>query len=220
MGFYPSNDTVANKGFHLDVDTYGVGLKTNGTDAVGLTYGIGDKDGAFGRSEIGIDYITNGGGLSADKRVIFNAKTQLWENKDSKTKIVAGVWGVGSKTVAAPDYIYLQGSKTFEWGRVHLGVASAMAKKATIAAPSGKGDRTSVTLGYDKALTDKIGFAVDYYSGKNLYAGINPTLYYAVNDKASFGLGWSRLNDSTVFPSRNQTYVCFDYNFDMAPAKK
>ena len=216
LGAFPSTDTVADKGFHLDVDTYGAGLKTNGTDAVGLTYGFGNKDGAFGRSEIGLDYAINFGGLAADKRVLFNAKTQLWNNDGSKTKIVAGVWGVGSKTIGAPNYIYLQGSKSFEWGRVHLGVASALASKATIAAPSGKGDRTSITLGYDKALTEKIGFAVDFYSGKNLYSGIQPTLYYAVNDKASFGLGWFRANDSTVFPSRNQTYICFDYNFDMA----
>jgi hypothetical protein len=213
LGFYPSTDTVADKTFHLDVDTYGQGLKTNATDSVGLTYGIGAKDGAFGRSEIGADYITNAGGLAADKRVIFNGKTQIYNNDTSKTRVVAGVWGLGQKAVAAPDYIYLLGSKSFDWGRVHLGVARAMAKAATIAAPSGSADRTSVQLGYDRALTKQLSFAIDWYSGKNLYSGVQPTLYYAVNDKASFGLGWMRFNDKTVGPGRNQTYVCFDYNF-------
>ncbi len=214
LGFYPSTDTVADKSFHLDVDTYGQGLKTNGADSVGLTYGIGNKDGAFGRSEIGADYITNSG-LSASKRAFFNAKTQLFNNDANKTRVVAGVWGVGQKAIGAPDVAYLLGSKAFDWGRVHLGIAHALANKATVAAPSGSSDRTNLQLGYDRALTSKLSFAADYYTGKNAYSGFQPTLYYAVNDKASFGLGWMRFNDSTVGPSRNQVYACFDYNFEV-----
>lgn len=218
LGFYPSTDTYADKSFHLDVDTYGEGLKTNGTDSVGLTYGIGGKNGAFGRSEIGLDYITNGGALSVGKRLLFNAKTQLYNNDDSKTRVVAGVWGVGSKDVASPDVLYLLGSKAFTWGRVHVGVAQSLAKKGIIATPGqalagSGGDRTSLHLGYDRAITSKLSFAADWYSGKNSYSGVQPTLYYAVNDKASFGLGYMRFNDSTVGPSRNQIYACFDYNF-------
>jgi hypothetical protein len=218
LGFYPSTDTYADKSFHLDVDTYGEGLKTNGTNSVGLTYGLGGKDGAFGRSEIGLDYITNAGSLSVGKRLLFNGKTQLYNNDDSKTRVVAGVWGVGSKDVASPDYLYLLGSKAFDWGRIHLGVAQALAKKGVIASPAQAfagqgGDRTSLHLGYDRAITSKLSFAIDYYSGKNLYAGVQPTLYYAVNDKASFGIGYLRLNDGSVGPSRNQVYAAFDYNF-------
>lgn len=214
LGFYPSTDIYVDKTFHLDVDTYGQGLKTNGTDSVGLTYGIGTKDGFLGRNEIGLDYITNSG-LSANKRAIFNAKTQIYNNDTSKTRVVAGIWGLGQKAVAAPDIAYLLGSKSFEWGRVHLGVARALANAATVAAPSGSSDRTNLQLGYDRMLTSKLSFAVDFYTGKNAYSGVQPTLYYAVNDKASFGLGLMRFNDSTVAPARNQVYACFDYNFNV-----
>ncbi len=219
LGFYPATDIYGDKTFHLDVDTYGVALKTNGADSAGLTYGIGAKEGVLGRNEIGVDYITNAGALSAADRLLLNAKTQLYNNDASKTRVVAGVWGVGKKVIAAPNYIYLLGSKTFDWGRVHVGVARALASSTTIAAPSGQGDRTSLHLAYDKALTSKISFAADWYSGKNAYAGVQPTLYYAVNDKASFGIGWMRFNDSSVFPGRNQTYMCFDYNFGGPKAK-
>ncbi len=34
-------------------------LKPTLANTVGLTYGIGDKEGFFGRSEIGADYLTN-----------------------------------------------------------------------------------------------------------------------------------------------------------------
>ena len=218
LGFYPATDIYADKTFHFDVDTYGVALKTNGTNSVGLTYGIGEKDGVLGRNEIGLDYITNAGALSASDRVLLNAKTQLYNNEASKVRVVAGVWGVGKKIVASPNYVYLLGSKSFDWGRVHAGVAHSLAGKVggvrVISTPAGNDDRTSIHLAYDKALTSKLAFAIDWYSGKNAYAGVQPTLYYAVNDKASFGLGWMRFNDSSVFPGRNQTYICFDYNFD------
>ena len=212
LGFYPSTDTVADKGFHLDVDTYGQGLKTNVANTVGLTYGIGDKEGFFGRSEIGADYLTNSG-LSANKRAFFNAKTQIYDNAESKTRVVAGVWGVGQKAIGSPDVLYLLGSKSFDWGRVHVGIAQSLANKATVTAGT-KSDRTNLHLGYDRAITSKLSFAADWYSGKNTYSGIQPTLYYAVNDKAAFGLGLMHFNDSAVAP-RNQVYACFDYNFNV-----
>ena len=38
-------------------------------------------------------------------------------------------------------------------------------------------------------------------------------MYYYINEKSDFGLGYFRLNDSNA-PVQDQFYLCFDYNFD------
>lgn len=223
LGFYPATDIYGKGTFHLDVDSYGRATKMDAFTSVGLTYGIGDSDKAFGRTEIGADYIMSLGGgtpldfdtgksLSGRKRFLLNAKTQLYNNSDSGVRLVTGVWGVGGDDIFAPNVGYLLGSKSFDWGRVHLGVAHAF-DKTNVTTADGNDDTTYLQLGYDKMLTSKLQFAVDFYSGKSAISGVQPTLYYYVNDKASFGLGLMRFNDKSVTPTRNQLYLCFDYNF-------
>jgi len=223
LGFYPATDIYGKGTFHLDVDTYGRATRTDALTSVGLTYGIGDKDGLLGRSEIGADYVLSLGGstpldlddgntLSGRKRFLLNAKTQLYNNDESGVRLVTGFWGVGSDDLFAPNVGYVVGSKSFDWGRVHLGIAHAF-DKDNITTPDGNDDTTYLQLGYDKMLTSKLQFAVDYYSGKSGISGVQPTLYYYINDKASFGLGLMRFNDSSIEPTRNQAYICFDYNF-------
>jgi hypothetical protein len=221
LGFYPATDIYGKGNFHLDVDTYGRATKMDGVTSFGLTYGIGpERDGLFGRSEIGADYINTIGGstptdaggdtLSGSRRLLFNAKTQLYNNDDSGVRVVGGFWGVGSDSIAAPNVGYLLASKSFSWGRVHAGVAHAF-DKANITAGNDD-DTTYLQLGYDRMLTKKVQFAMDAYSGKSFVSGIQPTLYYYVNDKASFGLGVMHFWSKNVQP-RNQVYLCFDYNF-------
>lgn len=211
LGFYPSTDIYGKGAFHYDADAY---TKSNLKDSVfissGLTYGIGpETDAAFGRTEIGFDYnLTSGGDLSIGKRLIGNVKTQLFNDTKAQTRVVAGLWGLGNKKTN-PNYIYLLGSKNFDFGRVHLGVAHATNKDIIT------NGRTSLQLGYDKYITPKLQFAVDYYSGKGAASGVQPTLYYYINEKANFGLGYFRLNDGDLSP-QNQLYICFDYNFDFA----
>lgn len=225
LGFYPATDIYGKGVFHLDVDTYGRGAKTDALTSVGLTYGIGEKDGLFGRSEIGADYVLSLGGAtpidlsdplgratSGRKRFLLNAKTQLYNNDENGVRLVTGFWGVGDDDLFAPNVGYVAGSKSFKWGRVHVGVAHAF-DKANVTTLAGNDDTTYLQLGYDKMLTKKLQFAVDYYSGKSAISGVQPTLYYYVNDKASFGLGLMRFNDQSIAPTRNQTYICFDYNF-------
>ena len=74
-------------------------------------------------------------------------------------------------------------------------------------------DRTFLQLGYDRAITDKILFVADYYSGRSPISGIQPTLYYSVNDKASFGIGYFFNNAARGADNADQLYLCFDYNF-------
>ena len=210
LGFYPSTDVYTPGTFHFDFDTYSRSLKSNFGTTAGLTYGFGnDTDKLFGRSEVGFDYsFTNtGSDLGVGDRGSLNIKTQLFANTDSGTRVVAGLWGLGSKDNGNPNYAYVTGAKTFGFGRVHLGVAKALRDEAV------GDDDLSLTAGYDRYITPKLQFAVDYYSGDGTYSGIQPTLYYYINDKANFGLGYFRLNNSDASP-RNQIYVCFDYNFD------
>src|SRR5687767_8671782 len=122
LGFYPATDIYGKGNFHLDVDTYGKGLKTDSVVSTGLTYGIGpERDGLLGRSEIGFDYILSLGGstpsVSTYKRLLFNAKTQLYNNDATGTRIVGGVWGLGNQDIFAPNVGYATGSKAFKWGR-------------------------------------------------------------------------------------------------------
>jgi hypothetical protein len=222
LGFYPATDIYPKGNFHLDVDTYGRATKMDGVTSYGLTYGIGpERNGILGRSEVGVDYINTLGGsvptnsdgntLSGRKRLLYNAKTQLYNNDKSGVRLVAGFWNVGSDDIFAPNIGYLLGSKAFKWGRVHVGVAHAF-DKSNVTVTEDDDDTTYLQLGYDRMLTKKVQFAVDYYSGKSFVSGVQPTLYYYVNDKASFGLGLMHFSSKHVAP-RNQVYLCFDYNF-------
>jgi hypothetical protein len=218
LGFYPSTDIYTRGNFHLDVDAYGKGLHTDAFISTGLSYGTGpERNGLFGRSEVGFDYMLSMMGetpmASTGKRLLFNGKTQLYNNDTSHVRLVAGFWGLGDRAIGAPNIGYVLGSKAFSFGRVHLGVAHSFAAEEAIAAPSGHADRTYGQLGFDTMITPKLQCAADFYSGKSFVSALQPTLYYLVNDKASFGVGYARFNDKSMMPSRNQVYVCFDYNF-------
>jgi hypothetical protein len=210
LTFYPSTDVYGKGVFHFDSDNFFDRNIGNGAlSSIGLEYGIGpDNDGAFGRSEIGLDVLTNSfGGVNFGDRVSFNAKTQLYNNDDSQTRVVAGVWGLGGKKLGSPNMIYLTGSKNFEFGRVHLGVANSLASKGTI----GTNNRTFLTAGYDKVFANnKLQFTVDYYSGKSTLSAIAPGIIYYLNDKSDFQLGYIHFNNSAY---RSNIYLGFDYNF-------
>lgn len=221
LGFYPSTDIYSQGTVHLDVDTYSKGLLKDSTQTVGLTTGIGDKDTIFGRTEVGVDLLhksagatprdASGDSLGIGKRLLFNAKTQLYSSKD--VRLVAGIWGLGSDAIPAPDVGYVLGSKSFSWGRVHLGLAHSFAAESSLTTPDGNHDQTYLALGYDRSLTKKLSFAVDYYSGKSAISGIQPTFYYALTKNTGVGLGLMHFTDGSIGPSRNQVYLCIDSTF-------
>lgn len=213
LTFYPSTDIYGAGNYHFDSDTFiDGGSSKNGAQvtSLGLTYGFGNEgDGALGRSEIGFDYVSNYFGTSANigERLLFNAKTQLFNNKD--TRVVAGIWGLGSKKLFAPNVAYLTGSKNFSFGRVHLGVARSLQKESVVG-----NDRTNLTVGYDKVFADgKFQFTVDYYTGNNSYSALAPGLIYYINDKAAVQIGYIKPNDEVAFGAKSQIYLGFDYNF-------
>ena len=215
LGFYPSTDVYGPGIFHFDVDRYSVNEFSGSgvADSYGLTYGIGDKEGAFGRSEIGADYFSTSG-VNFGKSLYFNGKTQLYDNQKSGVRAVAGIWLAGDTgNPAVSNTGYLLASKAFSFGRIHLGVAHAFSPD-NIRSATGSGDSTFLHLAYDRALGKKILVTADYYSGRSFISGTQPSIYYSVNDKAGFGLGYFFCNEPKGAGFNNdQLYLCFDYNF-------
>jgi len=231
LGAFPSTDMYSKGNIHFDADSYtSTNLKTSVLPTQGLTYGIGpDKNGVLGRSEAGYDVnfnspTSNNGQLSFGNRIFFNAKTQLYNDDKREIRVVTGGWLLGSAS-SNPNYVYLLGSKNFKQiGRIHVGYAYGLTK-GLFNTTSGSGDtaitrapgRSSLQLGYDRLITPKLQFVADYYSGKSPFAGVQPTVYYSVNDKASFGVGYFRLNNRQA-PVKDQIYFAFAYNFDFNKA--
>ena len=211
LGFYPSTDIYARGTAHYDADSYTRTNVTNGNGATsGFTFGLGpETDSALGRTEAGFDYnfLNTATSVSFGRRIALNAKTQLYNNTEAGTRVVFGGWGLGSSRTN-PNYLYLLGSKTISGNRFHVGVARAMSDTIVT------NDRTSLQLGYDRLISRKLSFVVDYYSGKGALSGVQPTLYYLFNDKADVGLGYFRANNRGSGALNNQLYICFDYNFD------
>lgn len=209
LGFYPATDIYGDKVFHFDADRYSVNdFSGEGAgDTFGLTYGIGDQDKAFGRSEVGFDYFSNSG-LNFGNSLFFNAKTQVYAKND--VRAVAGLWLAGdTSNPLVSNTGYLLASKSFKFGRIHVGVAHAFSDDNL----GDDADETFLQLGYDRAITPKILFVADYYSGRSPISGVQPTLYYSVNDKASFGIGYFFNNAARGSSNADQLYLCFDYNF-------
>lgn len=201
---YPSTDIYPKGNLHYDADYFAsTNGKTGNFSSTGLEYGVGpERDGLFGRTELGLDF-ANTGGESFGNRLFFNAKTQLFNNADSGLRATLGVYGVGSRRSGAANWVNLLGSKAFSFGRITFGGAHALRKSAVT------GSRSVFQLGYDKAINDKFIFAADYQSGKGQF--ISPGIIYLINDKA--GVELSYLRGGTDVAPRNQIYFGFDYNF-------
>lgn len=203
---YPSTDIYPQGNFHFDADYFSsTSTRDANASTLGLTYGTGpERDGLFGRSEFGFDYSNSGSGVSFGNRLYLNGKTQLYNNTASGVRAVAGFYGVGTKSAGAGNFVYLLGSKSFSFGRVHAGMATSLASREVVAS-----NRTVLQLGFDKVLSEKFIFAVDYQSGNTQF--VAPGLIYVINDKAGVQLSYLR-GGSEVSP-RNQIYFGFDYNF-------
>ncbi|MDQ3812791.1 MAG: hypothetical protein M3347_02435 [Armatimonadota bacterium] len=210
LGFYNATDIYPKGNFHLDVDTFGRGIRTDVGTSVGLEYGLGpDRDGIFGRTEFGFDYSVSPSGASPEDRILFNVKTQLYNNDASKIRATAGLSGLGTKNATAAYTATLLGSKAFEFGRVHAGLFKNIERNN-----SGV-DNAGVQLAFDKAITPRVIVGADWRSGR--FGFLAPFLIWNMNDKAGFEVGIGRANKSSVVP-RHQTYIAFDYNFDFGNA--
>ena len=204
LSYYPSTDIYPKGNIHFDADYFAsVNGKSSSFQTTGFEYGLGpERDGLFGRTEIGLDYLTSASGLNHGDRLFFNVKTQLFNDSKSGTRATLGAYGVGSRDVGASNYVSLLGSKAFSFGRITAGVAYALRDDFV-------DKKTSFQLGYDKALNDKFILAVDYQTGKS--QAFSPGIIYLINDKAGVQLSYVR--GGSAFTDRNQFYFGFDYNF-------
>ncbi|HEX8463600.1 MAG TPA: hypothetical protein VF627_03195, partial [Abditibacterium sp.] len=186
LSAYPAPNIYPKGNLHFDADYFGA---TNGNGSnfstFGLTYGAGpEKDGLFGRSEFGFDYVNNTAGLNNGNRLLFNAKTQLYNNSAKGLKASVGLYGFGSRSLGVGNWVSVLGSKAFNFGRVTVG--GAYATRSNIVA----GSRGVLQLGFDKAITEKVIFAIDYQSGKGQF--LAPGVIYRLNDKAGIELSYFR----------------------------
>ena len=211
LGFYPSPDIYSEGIFHFDVDRYNVNdfSGVGATDTAGLTYGLSDREGLFGRTEIGYDYFSNSGKDFGDS-LFFNAKTQLYNDSDKGIRAVGGLWLAGdTNNPLVSNTGYLLASKAFDFGRIGLGVAHAFSDDNL----GPDADQTYLQLSYDRAINKQFTFVVDAYTGRSPISGIQPTIYYNFNDKGDFGIGYFFNNEARGASNADQLYLCFDYNF-------
>jgi len=229
LTLYPSTDIYRRGNVHLDSDIVTGSFRNTTFASAGLNYGLGpDRDGLFGRSDIGIEYLPAPlTGVSPRNRLAFNVKTQIYNKVDTTgptvTRLVMGLRAFGSRgnpgtgnSTAPKDVLYLVGSRTFGFGRIHVGLAHSLATRAFLATPAGNAARTYLQLGYDKQIARNFRFAVDFYSGKSSLSALAPSIVWYVDNKASFQLGYFRYNDASVQP-RDQIYGAFNYDFGADP---
>ncbi len=202
---YPSTDIYPRGTFHFDADYFAsTDTRTANFSTTGLEYGVGpERDGLFGRTEFGVDYLNSGADRSFGDRLLFNAKTQLYNNAAAGTRVTFGFYGAGAKSSGGGNWLNLLGSKAFSFGRVTVGAAYALRESAIT------GNRTVLQLGFDRAINEKFIFAADYQSGSGQFFA--PGIIYLINDKA--GIQVSYLRGGSGIEPRNQLYFGFDYNF-------
>lgn len=211
LGFYPTADIYPSGNYHFDADSFGSGLKTDVGNSVGLEYGFGgDRDGLFGRNEVGFDYVLSGFGSSTPAdRVALNFKTQLYNNSDKKERISIGFGGLGVSNTTTSTNLRLLGYKAFSFGRVHAGVFKDIKLR------SGGSESGGLQLGFDRSIGKSTIVGIDYRSGPNGFTA--PCIIYNINNKAGVELAVGFANNSSVSP-RTRTYLAFDYNFDFKKA--
>jgi hypothetical protein len=219
--FYPSTDVLQPNQKRVSSDLRSRDMKTTTYGSGGLGYGFGSKKRAFGRTEIGMDYVAAApySNVNLANRICLNGKMQLFSDRANKTTLVAGIWGlgnrgtVGSNSALPPDVAYLLASRRFKGTTLQAGLARSLAKRIIVATPAGNADKNYLQLGFKQAISRRINIGVDYYSGKSAISALAPGIILNLNDHASFHVGYLRYNDSSVQPSQNQVYVLIDYIF-------
>lgn len=216
---YPSTEFTPRRVIRVNSDLYTRSFQTTTFGIGGLSYGFGSgQRRALGRSEIGLDYVAAApfANVSFGNRTRFNAKTLLYDNPQSGVRVVTGVWGVGgigntaSSSAFPPNVAYVLGSKRTKLGRIQVGLAQALARRAVLTTPAGKSDRTFLQLGFEREISRAIRFRMDFYSGKSSISAFVPGILIVLSEQAAIRLGYIRYNDSSIQPSREQFIIAFD----------
>jgi hypothetical protein len=233
------------KEWHLEDIYMGDGFQTNGHTAVGMTYGLGpDKSTLFGRTEVGFDYVLSAGPysgvsipsgtspegnngslpglfsgptLTPAQRTFWGAKTQLYEDPKTMTRLVIGGYLWGPHEANAGDLGFLAISRqTKKDGYFHLGVVHSFAGTQAIKTRAGHSDHWFGQIDYAYQLKPRLVGGFNCYTGRSTESAIFPAIIYFISDdyNSSVTLGDFHFWDKSVRPDADQTYVQFDYYFN------
>jgi len=229
----PSTDIYSKGTLHLDVDYNrfrlpggpAAGSSSDDSLSVGLTYGLGpDNDKPFGRTELGFDVspIRTGSGagkLSFGDSLVFNIKTQLYNNPEQQIRLVTGLAGFGDGNSTRLGYLAV--SKNFgDPGRVHLGVSRTFNDFPDVNAPATNKKYTQFQAAYEKLLSDKLLFLAEYNSGSGPFGTTGASLVYNLNDRSGVQLAYIRYNGGFVRRNivKDGIYLAYDVNFGLRGA--
>ncbi len=174
----PSTD-IQSGSMHLGIDIY----EASGDGDLPTDYGLTFGNGEF---EYGVDYFEG-----IDDPVFFNAKALLIDESPTSPRLVAGVYGLGTRSATSSSIIYLLGSKTFPIGRFTAGYG--VGRKAALGE-----DNAMILLGFDKALSDRWWAAVDYQGGKSAFGALNAGVAYTFSPTTSVIVGRDWYNDRSI----------------------
>ncbi|MCX5782404.1 MAG: hypothetical protein NT145_06850 [Elusimicrobia bacterium] len=203
----PSTDIQAKGTFHLGIDNY-YSVTSNDTKAyasptyVGLTYG------AFKNLEIGFDVAEP----SADP-LFFNLKYGIHEAEKIPALAVGGFNFGGKKDVSDMNILYAITAKTFKpVGRFSLGYYSGNGK--LLLDEKGEKANTGVIVSFDRYLSEKVWFAIDYASGKSVYGSLSTGVSYSFAPNTSIIFGYVMYNNTNPIINRNNQFTTqLDINF-------
>jgi len=227
---YPQSNVIPRNAFHIDFDTVGKGANANAFTGFGITYGLGsllqgrpnggrETGGFLGRAEVGVDYILSAGqsvpAVPSQDRFYFNFKVQLYEDGASRTRIVAGGYNLGARSLYTARELYVLVSREHSWGKLQLGVTHALGPKEGLITPAGHADSTYAQLSYNRHIVGRLFGAFAGYTGLSTQSRTSVALAYYLDPqyKGSFAIGVLRYNDRSVLPGRDQVYFGFDYDW-------
>jgi hypothetical protein len=193
--FIPSTDVQAPRSTHLTFDSYFTFDNKPGsstTTDTGLTWG-------FKKFEVGFDHIG-----STDDPFLLNAKYQILPEKGKNPALAIGGYNFGgSDNSLAGNLWYGLVSKTFEFGRLHLGYQKADEDRV----PE---DDSMVMLGWDKQFTPKWWGCVDYASGDSAFGALSLGVAYSFASNTSVIFGYDFYNNNDI---EDTITVQLDINF-------
>lgn len=199
--------------FHLGIDNYFAVGKTsaNGGGAFPTDHTVFELGAALSprlQMEFGVDYF---GG--ADNPWLFNAKIGSPEDVWFKGQpaLELGVFDMGTKTTGPSrtdwDIVYLVIGKSIP-GIGRISVGPYIGNAAALISSTGKRENSGYVVAFDRAfvpITDKEGnqfnrlvFAADYASGKNILGGGGFGLYYFFTKDISLLTGPVWFNDAGI----------------------
>ena len=217
-GILPATDIYADKTFHFDVDRYSTTdfAGSGAGDTAGLTYGIGDKDGAFGRTPKSVTITSPIRAKISANRCFSTPKLSCITTQPRACALWADYgWRAIPTTRWFPIPATCWRPKRSISGAFHLGVAHAFSDNNLAPTPT-----RLLAVGLRSLADFQIFVRRRLLQRQIAHQRRAPTLYYSVNDKASLALATFSTTKRAARATPTSLPV-FRYNFGgpkVAPA--